>query len=126
MNTLPFMSVLPGEDAIKLANAIYQTYVIEEDSHLTLNVARLCEVFGFRHTHETIAYFKMLFEELNEPVVVTDFHYNNHRYKWLVLTFCSFEAPWNDEDSHIYIALNEIFLQAMRELMAEPYISFKD
>jgi hypothetical protein len=120
------ISAIPSQDAIKLANAIYQTYVFEEYSHLKLSVKRLCEVFKFDHTSETIAYFKLLFAELNEPVAVTNFTYEEHLYKWLVLDFCSFEKTWNDEDEYVYVAINEIYLSAMQTLMSEPFIQFKD
>lgn len=120
------ISAIPSEDAIKLANAIYQTYIYEEYSHLKLSVKRLCEVFQFEHTPETISYFRALFSELNEPVAVSDFTYEEHLYKWLVLDFCSFEKPWQDEDEYIYIAINEIYLSAVKALMSEPFIAFKD
>ncbi len=126
MDKKRFMAELPSGDAIKLANAIYQTYLLEEDSHLKISVARLCEVFGFAHTPQTVAYFKQLICELNEPVVATDYEYKEHFYKWLVLDFCSFNQPWGDEDTYLYLAVNELYLDAMSRLMEEPFIEFKD
>ncbi len=126
MRQYPFITALPSEAAIKLANAIYQTYMLDESSHIKISVKRLCEVFGRKHTPETISYFKSLFEELNEPVVITDFTYREHFYQWMILQFCSFEKFWHDKDAYCYIAINELYLAAMRELMDKPFIFFKD
>ena len=126
MSQRPFISELPSQEAIKLANAIYQTYALEEESHIKISVKRLCQVFERKHNAETVRYFKRLFEELNEPVVVTDFDYDGHYYKWLVLQFCSFEKFWDNKDRYCYIAVNEVYLKAMRELMKKPFILFKD
>jgi hypothetical protein len=126
MSKQRLISAIPSKDAIKLANAVYQTYIVEEYSHLKLSIKRLCEVFQFDKTPETIAYFKLLFDELNEPVAVKDFAYEENFYKWLVLDFCSFEQEWQLEDEYIYVAINEIYLHAMQELMRDPFIEFKD
>lgn len=126
MNEPSFISNPPSDDAIKLANAVYQTYIVEEYSHLKLSVERLCAIYAFKHTPETILYFKTLFAELNEPVALKDFTYEDHYYKWIVLNFCTFEKEWKNEDKFVYIALNEIYLSAMQKLMEEPFILFKD
>ncbi len=121
-----FISNLPSAEAIKLANAIYQTYLVEESFTLTISVARLCEIYGFEKTPETIAYFKRLFEELNEPAAVRNYEFKGHFYAWLVVQFCSFDAPWEFEDTQIHLALNELYLDAMARLMDEPYIDFSE
>ncbi len=121
-----FMPVLPSDDAIKLANAIYQTYLVEDTPYLTLSVKRLCDIYAFEHTQETVQYFKELFVELNEPVVITDFTYEKKLYPWLVIEFCSFEEVWHYEDEHVEIVVNEMFLSAMQKLMPEPFIIFKE
>jgi hypothetical protein len=126
MNKYQFISNLPGQEAIKLANAIYQTYLVEDSSHLQFSVKRLCEIYNFEFTQDTFCYFKTLFAELNEPVAVTDFTYKGDFYKWLVLDFCSFENEWKFEDEYINIAINEIYLSAMKELMQEPFIEFHE
>ncbi|MEA3523890.1 MAG: hypothetical protein U9R50_13080 [Campylobacterota bacterium] len=121
-----FMRVLPSEDAIKLANAIYQTYLVEDNPYLTLSVARLCDIYALEHSKETISFFKELFEELNEPVVIENFTYEKKLYKWLAIEFCSFEEVWHDEDEFIDILLNEMFLAAMQKLMPKAFIIFKE
>ena len=126
MSENQFISNLPRQDAIKLANAIYQTYLIEESSHLKLSVKRLCEIYCFEFTKETYEYFQSLFDELNEPVAVTDFTYENHLYKWLILNFCTFKSEWKYTDEYIELAINEIYLSAMKELMTNSFIEFNE
>jgi hypothetical protein len=121
-----FISDLPSKDAIKLANAIYQTYMLEDDPSLSLSVIRLCEVFALTYSKETYLYFLKLFDELNEPVALKDFSYENRVYEWLVAEFCTFDSEWKFEDKHIQITVNEIYLSAMQSLMEEPFIEFKD
>ena len=121
-----FILELPSKDAIKLANAIYNTYIYEgKNPYLDLSVKRLCEMYGFSNTEASYQKIKTIFEDLNEPAVVENFKYLGRIIDWKVITFCEFEHVWRDEDAFIEINLNELFLSAMQYFMKEPYLPFK-
>ena len=121
----PFANMELSDDAVKLANVIYNTYVQEDYPYLEIKVNRLCEIFGFRgytHSKEELDYIRGLFEELNEPIAVVDFKYGSKTYDWKALQFCSFETPWQDSDQTIEIVINEMYLAAVKEYMEKPFI----
>jgi len=122
----PFAHLDLSDDAVRLANAIYNTYVQENYPYLEVGVKRLCQIFGF--TGYTLAkadldYVRGLFEELNEPIAVVDFKYGSKTYPWKALQFCAFEKPWKDEDENIEIVINEMYLAAVQEYMEKPFIN---
>jgi hypothetical protein len=122
----PFANLELSEDAVRLANAVYNTYVQEDYPYLEITVKRLCEIFGFTgytHRPEELDYIRGLFEELNEPIAVVDFKYGSRVYDWKALQFCSFEKPWRNEDTTIEIVINEMYVAAVREFMEKPFIN---
>ena len=122
----PFAHFSLSDDAVKLANAIYNTYVQEDYPYLEISVNRLCEIFGFggyAHRHQDLEYIRGLFEELNEPIAVVDFKYGSRLYDWKALTFCSFEKPWGDSDETIEIVINEMYIAAVQRYMEKPFIN---
>jgi len=121
-----FIIELPNEDAIKLANAIYNTYIYEgKNPYLDLSVKRLCAMYKLQDTEEAHLFIKNVFEELNEPAVVENFKYLGKMIDWKVITFCEFEHVWRDEDAFIEVNVNEMYLAAMEKFMKDPYLPFK-
>ena len=121
-----FIVELPSKDAIKLANAIYNTYIFEgKNPYLSLSVKRLCDMYNMFDDEDSHAYIRELFEELNEPAVVENFKYRGHIIDWKVISFCEFEHVWKDDDPYIEVNLNEMYLAAMAELMDEPFLPLK-
>lgn len=115
-----------SDDAIKLANVLYNTYKQEDDAYLVISVRRLCEVFGFTHytcSKDEKQYLRDLFDELNEPIRVVDFQYGSKLYDWEALQFCTFEKPWRDEDKQIVLTLNEMFIAVMKAYLDDPFIA---
>ncbi len=122
----PFIDFELSQDAIKLANMLYNTYRQEGGPYLRISVQRLCEVFGFIHytcSTEEKQSLRDLFDELNEPIRVVDFKYKNRVFEWEILQFCSFEKSWEEDDEYIDLILNEMFIAAMKEYMEESFIT---
>lgn len=115
----------PGEDAIRLANSIYYTYVQEEDPDLSIPVSRLCEIVGISDAAEAMVTIKKLFDELNEPVAARNFLYEGKKVEWQVLHFFDLEKEWEEGDRYIELHINEMFLEAMKQLEEEPYIEIR-
>ncbi len=121
-----FIVEMPSEDAIKLANAIYNTYIYEgKNPYLDLSVHRLCEMYDLPDTEQGHKRIKEIFEDLNEPAVVENFKYRGKTIDWKVITFCEFEHVWRDKDAFIEVNVNEMYLAAMQHFMKEPYLPFK-
>lgn len=121
----PFANFELSDDAVKLANALYNTYVQEDYPYLQVSVKRLCEIFGYSgYTPgpEALAHIRTLFEELNEPIAVVNFKYGSRTYDWKVLSFCRFEKPWQEEDATIEIVIDEMYLAAVAAYMERPFI----
>jgi hypothetical protein len=121
----PFAKFSLSPDAVKLANALYNTYVQEDYPQLEISVKRLCELFGFHGftpKPDDLDYIRGLFDELNEPIAVIDFKYRHKLYEWMAMQFCTFEKPWRNDDDTIEVLINEMYLEAVREYMEKPFI----
>lgn len=121
----PFANVSLSKDAERLANAIYNTYVQEKYPYIEVSVKRLYQMFGndhYTHSKEEFEELKAIFEELNEPVALTNFKYGSKTHPWIVVQFCEFENEWSIEDETIEIQINEIYLAAMKEYMDDPFL----
>jgi len=121
----PMIMAPLSEDAVKLATAIYNTYVAEGEPYLSIPLKKLCEMYGLNNSHETYEHLQNLFAELNEPVLIEDFVFRGHLYKWEAITFCSFDEEWKEGDLMLEVTINELFLQVMKERMASPFITLR-
>lgn len=119
-----YMQALSPE-CIKLATAIYNTYVAEGEPYLSIPQKHLCKLYGLSNSHETYMYLQELFAELNEPVLLEDFVFRGKMYKWETISFCSFDEEWKEGDEFLEITINELFLAVMKERMAEPFIPLR-
>ena len=121
----PFEHFQLSEHALKLANALYNTYVQEKYPYLEISVEKLCGIFGLVYDAEAVAYLRGIFDELNEPIAVKDFLYGSKRYSWKILQFCEFEEEWKDGDTHIEVHIDEMYLEAMKQYMQKPFVNIK-
>lgn len=121
----PFANVVLSDEAKRLANAIYNTYVQEQYPYIEISVKKLYQMFGEDHYTHSITEFehlKGIFEELNEPVALTNFKYGSKTYPWVIVQFCEFERDWKIEDETIEIQISEMYLAALKEYMDEPFL----
>lgn len=121
----PFAHVKLSSEAKRLANAIYNTYVQEGYPYIDIPVKRLSQMFcpdHFTYSESDMAYLVGIFEELNEPIALTNFKYGSKTYQWKAVQFCEFEREWKLEDEYVEIHLNEMYLAAMKEYMDEPFL----
>ena len=118
----PFANFQLSDDAAHLANALYNTYVLEDDPELEISVDRLYAAFRYARAPESYKYLIHLFMELNEPIAVSDFEYRGTIYGWKILEFCTFDKPWQEADDYIELQINEMYLAAMGRFMEEPFL----
>ena len=121
----PFANVALGPEAKRLANAIYNTYVLEKYPYIEISVKRLYQMFCsdyVANSKSEYGHLYRIFSELNEPVALIDFKYGSKVYPWKTVQFCDFEREWKPDDEYIEIHLNEMYLAAMKEYMEEPFL----
>jgi hypothetical protein len=121
----PLILHRPSDDAVRLANSIYYTYIQEDDPYLSIPVSRLYEIVKIEDESEARLYILKLFDELNEPVAARNFVYGGREIKWRVLHFFDLEKKWEEGDRYIELHINEMFLEAMKQLDPEPYINLR-
>lgn len=112
-----------SDDAIKLANVLYNTYINENDAELHIPVIKLCDVFNYVCDDISKSMIMKLFEELNEPILIPHFEYYGKKMQWQMLSFCSFDEVWKLEDDFIDIYINEIYLHVLKNYVDEPFIN---
>lgn len=114
----------PSENAVRLAQALYNTYVIEEDEILEFNVQRLFELFRMPKSQGSYDFITALFDDLNEPIVVENYPFQGGVIDWKSIAFCTFLIPWRIDDDSVTIELNMLYLDVMKNSMQEPFITF--
>jgi len=117
----------PSEDAVKLANSIYFTSIHEGESYLYLSLKQLCIILDNCTEKDWFAKGRLteLLEELSEPVAVEDFTYNRKHIPWQAIAFLTYEFCTEDDQEYVDIELNEMFIEVMKQIEAEPYINFQ-
>jgi hypothetical protein len=106
-------------DALKLARAIYNTY-LENDKELfmEIKIKKILNLLKLQSSNKALKYIRYLFEELNEPLCVTDFKFYAKTYPMRFVVFCKYKI--NDET--IEIELNEEFLHVEEFYMTDPFL----
>ena len=115
----------PGDAAVRLANDIYYTYLQEEENCICISVDRLCEVFGDSDIMSVKICAAQIFEELNEPIALENYHYRGETIKWRPIQFFTYHFFTEDDQEYIHVEINELFLDALEKLESEPFINFQ-
>ncbi|WP_345993459.1 hypothetical protein [Sulfurimonas sp. HSL-1716] len=114
------------KDTLKLAQAIYSTYIAnEKDPYMYISLKRLFNLFGFDDSSASLSKIIEIFIDLTEPIAVENFEYGGRKYPKIILTFCTFEEIQKDGDGHMEIELNEMYLEAMKNYMLDPFLDIK-
>ncbi len=109
----------PSKDAIRLAQAIYNTYLQLDNPYLCIPITRLCLIFDAKCTKEFLRHLGKLFDELNEPIMAEHFNYKGKKYDWKVLKFCNVEQLKGDKGNYLDVEINEMFVEAVKESEAD-------
>ena len=115
----------PSPRAVRLANDIYFTYLYEESSYLRLSLPRLCEVFGISDLEKVHVIIDETFQEINEPIVLSDCTFKGKHIEWQVLNFFNYSYSRDDGCEYVEIEINEFYLEVLSVLDKEPYINFQ-
>lgn len=115
----------PSEEAIRLANNIYYTYLQEGTPFLHISLQRLCKLFGDCEEARVKGRIVGLLEELNEPIAVKNFIFRGRKIGWQKVHFLNYGFSSENAKAYIDIEINEIYLEALSQLEPEPYINFQ-
>ncbi len=115
----------PGEEAVRLANSIYHTYLQQGSPFLYIPLQRLCKVFGDCDEKRVKRRITALFEELNEPIAVENLFSRGKKIEWRAINFFSYSFNLENDHEYVDIEINEIFLEVLEEFELEPYINFQ-
>jgi len=108
-------------NALKLARAIYYTYLDNHDDDLYLQI-KLKSVFRllkFPFTDRSTKQVVDILEELNEPLEVRNFKFFANEHPVRFVTFCKYEM----NDDMLDIELSEEFLLVESEYMIDKFLT---
>ena len=114
----------PSEDAVKLANSIYFTSIQEGEPYVYLSLKQLYKLFDDVNETDWFAKDRVtrLLEELSEPVAMENFTYNRKEVKWQAVALLTYQFAMEKDEEYVDIELNQMFLDLMSQIEAEPYI----
>jgi len=115
----------PSPTAVRLANDIYYTYLQEESPTVRISLKRLCEVFGDADVMHVKISVAQIFEELNEPIALSDFHYRGKTIEWATVNFFQYVFCCENGNDYIDLEINELYLEALRRMEEDSYINFQ-
>jgi len=109
-----------SEDALKLARAIYNTY-IEDDKELfmEIKIQTILSLLKLQSSKQSTNYIRHLLEELNEPLAVRDFKFYAKTHPMRFVVFCTYTMNENS----IELELSEEFLHVEEEYMIDSFLT---
>lgn len=122
----PLIRSLPSRDAIRLANALYQTYITEQEPVLHIRKTLLFQLYRRIDDEPSDAKIEQLFNELNEPCAVQNFEYEGERIEWRMVSFCRLLSPIDSDNVYVDVEINELFLAVLRSEEEESLIAFSE
>lgn len=115
----------PSDRAVRMANDIYFTYLYTDDALLSIPFTRLCEVFGEHDLTKIKCIIEEVFEELNEPILLTDCSIKGKHIAWEIVHYFEFEYRLEAGNAYVDLEVNMLYLDALETFDIEPYINFQ-
>jgi len=109
-----------SDDALKLARAIYFTYLTNEsDLYLEIKLVSIMKLLHLHSNKETIEEIHKLLRELNEPLAIKDFNFYGKFYPLRFVVFCKYKI----NKDILEIELSEEFLYAEQKYMLDSFLT---
>ena len=112
---------------MRLANAIFHTYKIDEYKELEREVPlkRVCELFRLSCDENSMRYISSLIHEiLDEPIAVIDKELNHRYIKWETYNFFTLLSPIEMGAEVIKLRINPDYLTIIQTFVVNPYLEF--
>ena len=126
MSNRSLIRQLPSSNAIRLANALYQTYLHDNNPNLHIRKELVYQLFRRSEDNPDESTIKELFFELIEPCVVKNFEYNGKLIEWKTVSFCRLLSEISKENDYIDVEIDELFLAALESEEEESLIAFSN
>ena len=112
---------------MRLANAIFHTYKVDEykDPEIEVPLSTVCRVFRREFNEESVAYIATLINELlDEPIAVINKTLDHKLIKWKTYDFFTLHQPIQVSGNVIRLKINLEYLRITKEFVANPYLEF--
>ena len=107
-----------SEDALKLARAIYNTYITYDDLEMEIKFSTFFKLLNLHPCKNSIIDIQNLLEELNEPLAVRNFEYEGKTIQLKFIQFCSYVI----KKDTIELELSESYLHAQQYYMQDSFL----
>ncbi len=117
----------PSAEAIRLANAIYHTYKVDEykDPELEVPLSTVCKMFNRPYDTESVNFIVGLINEiLDEPVAVINKELDRKLIKWQTYDLFTLLEPVQMSGDVIKLKINLDYLRITKEFVVNPYLEF--
>lgn len=107
-----------SENALKLARAIYNTYITYDDLDMEIKFATFFKLLNLHPCKDSINDIQDLLEELNEPIAVRNFEFHGVTTQLKFIQFCTYKI----HKETIEINICEEYLHAQSEYMLDSFL----
>ncbi len=110
-----------SEEALKLAHAIYNTYMLnDKELYMEIQLKTIAKLLklDINHNH-TLKKIQDILEDLNEPLFIKEFEFRTKTYHNRFITFFKYKLT----QDILYLQLNEEFLHVEKEYMLDSFLS---
>ena len=117
----------PSDDAVRLANAIFHTYKLDQYKELELEVplSRICAMFKLEYNAQSLSVISKLINEiLDEPVAVINKELNHKHIEWATYDFFTLLQPLEMGGDAIKLRINPEYLTITQEFVVNPFLEF--
>ena len=107
-----------SEKALKLARAVYNTYITYDDMEMEIKFATFFKLLQLQPCKDSINDIQWLLEELNEPLLVKNFEFDGTTTQLKFIQFCNYKI---NHDT-VTIKLNPEYMHAHLNYMADAFL----
>jgi len=107
-----------SDNALKLARAIYNTYITYDDIEMEIKFETFFKLLQLQSCKDSIDDIQWLLEELNEPLAVKNFEYNGIKTQLKFIQFCNYSI---NHDT-VTIILSPEYLHAHMNYMKDAFL----
>lgn len=110
---------------MRLANAIYHTYKLDEHKELERNVpmARICQLFGLEVNEASVRFIGSLVDEiLGEPIAVMNKVLDHKLIRWKTYVPFTLLEPIGTKSEVIKLKINTEYLRITKEFVINPFL----
>lgn len=109
-----------SDKAIKLARAMYNTYITYDDLHMEIKFRTFFKLLDLHPCKDSLNDIQWLLEELNEPLAVKNFEYEGVTTQLKFIQFCNYGIG----QETFTIQLSPEYLHAQKYYMEDAFLTF--